>query len=331
MTARGRAVVVGLWGALGWACRGAPAPVPWRDPSPHQVSFVTVAPGVRLEVLDWGGAGPPLVFISGLQDVAHGFDDFAPQFTDHFRVLAITRRGYGASSQTPQGYDVGTRLQDLHAALDSLHFRNVILVGHSIAGDELTAFAGAYPDHVSKLIYFDAAYDHSEIGELIQGYPEPPPMLAADSASPAAVQAYTQRVFGERIPEAQIRAIGVFDATGKLVRNVTPDSIDAEVIRGAGHPDYSRVRAPILALYSVVDSAPQLFPTWASMSDSVRAQARAFTVRIQAWSKPARARLGARSHTTVIELHGANHYLFFSNQEEVVAAMRAFLDGTPGR
>jgi hypothetical protein len=34
---------------------------PWRDPSPHQVRFVAVEPGVRLEVLDWGGVGRPIV------------------------------------------------------------------------------------------------------------------------------------------------------------------------------------------------------------------------------------------------------------------------------
>ncbi|HEX6617438.1 MAG TPA: hypothetical protein VF046_14130, partial [Gemmatimonadales bacterium] len=76
-------------------------PRPWVDRSPHQIRFVTVAPDVRLEVLDWGGQGPPLVFLSGLQDVAHGFDDFAPRFRDRHRVLAITRRGYGASSRPP--------------------------------------------------------------------------------------------------------------------------------------------------------------------------------------------------------------------------------------
>src|SRR5690242_15116329 len=85
----------------------------WTDPSPHTVRFVAVAPGVRLEVLDWGGSGPPLVFLSGLQDVAHGFDDFAPRFTDRHHVLAITRRGYGASSRPPAGYDLATRVGDL--------------------------------------------------------------------------------------------------------------------------------------------------------------------------------------------------------------------------
>src|SRR5690348_821526 len=90
------------------ACRPTREVRPWQDPTPHTVRFVQVAPGVKLEVLDWGGAGPALVFLSGLQDVAHGFDDFAPRFTDRFHVLGITRRGYGASSRTPTGYDLAT-------------------------------------------------------------------------------------------------------------------------------------------------------------------------------------------------------------------------------
>jgi non-heme chloroperoxidase len=49
----------------------------WRDPSPHQVRFVTVDSIVRLEVLDWGGSGRPVVFI-GCYLTAHAFDNIAP-------------------------------------------------------------------------------------------------------------------------------------------------------------------------------------------------------------------------------------------------------------
>lgn len=45
----------------------------WRDPSPHAVRLVTVAPDVRLEVLDWGGAGRPVVLLAGLGNTAHVF------------------------------------------------------------------------------------------------------------------------------------------------------------------------------------------------------------------------------------------------------------------
>jgi hypothetical protein len=50
----------------------------WRDPSPHASQMVSIAPGVSVEVLDWGGHGQPLVFLAGLGDTPHVYDDFAP-------------------------------------------------------------------------------------------------------------------------------------------------------------------------------------------------------------------------------------------------------------
>ena len=56
--------------------------------------MVEVAPGIELEVIDWGGSGPAIVLLTGLGDNAHVYDRFAFQFTDHFRVIGITRREY---------------------------------------------------------------------------------------------------------------------------------------------------------------------------------------------------------------------------------------------
>jgi non-heme chloroperoxidase len=313
------------------ACHPSAGPVPrpsvtWTDPSPHRVEFVGVAPGVRLELLDWGGTGPPLVFLAGLQDVAHGFDDFAPRFTDHHHVLAITRRGYGASSQPHWGYDLATRVADLRAVLDSLRLPRVALVGHSMAGDELTAFAGAYPKRVIQLVYLDAAYDHSGLAPLLGKGPPPPPMLPSDSASPAAVQRYLRRVYGVRIPEAQLRAIGRYDAAGRLVADVTPAAIDSLMLIGCGHPDYTAVRAPALVIDAVIDSAQQVFPDWAALDTRRRALARHFTGALQAWAAVERARVRREfPDARLLTLHGANHYVFSSNPTEVTQAMRAFL------
>jgi non-heme chloroperoxidase len=313
------------------ACGGPPvaagrSPVMWTDPSPHRVRLVSVAPRVRLEVLDWGGSGPPLVFLSGLQDVAHGFDDFAPRLTDQFRVFGITRRGYGASSQPSTGYDLATRVADLRAVLDSLGLPRVALAGHSIAGDELTAFAGRFPERVTGLVYLDAGYDHTGVAALIRESPAPPPMLASDSADPAAVQAYLLHVFGMRIPEAQLRAIGRYDTSGKLVANVTPEAIDSLMIAGGGHPDYAAVRAPALAIYAVADSAPQVFPGWGRLDSTGRVAARHFTAVLQEWAAVERARFRRELPAgQVVELHGANHYVFFSHPSEVTRAVRSFL------
>src|SRR5260370_21707938 len=71
----------------------------WKDPSPHKNQFVTVEEGIRLEVLDWGGVGRPLILLAGSGNTAHVFDDFAPQLTRVAHVYGITPRGYGASTQ----------------------------------------------------------------------------------------------------------------------------------------------------------------------------------------------------------------------------------------
>ena len=58
----------------------------WHDPSPHHEQFVAVQEDVRLEVLDWGGSGRPVVLLAGSGNTAHIFDDFAPKLTGFCHV-----------------------------------------------------------------------------------------------------------------------------------------------------------------------------------------------------------------------------------------------------
>jgi len=37
----------------------------WLDPSPHRTQFIAVENNIKLEVLDWGGSGRPLVLLAG--------------------------------------------------------------------------------------------------------------------------------------------------------------------------------------------------------------------------------------------------------------------------
>jgi len=135
----------------------ATQPAGCLDATPHDVTFVTVEPGVQLEVLDFGGAGEAMVLLTGLGDNAHVWDGFAYQFTDHFRVIGITRRGFGRSDQPEDGYDVRTRARDDIRVIDHLGIDKAVFVGHSLAGSELSRLGSAYPDRVDKLIYLDAA------------------------------------------------------------------------------------------------------------------------------------------------------------------------------
>src|SRR5260370_21285017 len=110
--------ITGTW------TQGAPLPLELRratketawqiDPTPHSVQFITVDKDVKLEVLDWGGSGRPVVLLAGLGNNAHVFDKFAPKLTAAYHVYGITRRGFGVSSTPPldNGNYAGDRLAD---------------------------------------------------------------------------------------------------------------------------------------------------------------------------------------------------------------------------
>ena len=130
----------------------------WRDPSPHQVRQVTVDSSVQLEVLDWGGSGPPVVMLACYVS-AHVYDEFAPKLTNQFHVVGITRRGIGASDKPATGYAVQRSANDVLEVLNSLKVQKLLLVGHSCAGQILTMFAAQHPDRLLGLVYLDGAGD----------------------------------------------------------------------------------------------------------------------------------------------------------------------------
>ncbi|MGH8236822.1 MAG: alpha/beta fold hydrolase [Steroidobacteraceae bacterium] len=154
MGVRARAIVV----VLGILAGTASADAQWRDPSPHRVSLVEVAQDVRLEVLDWGGRGRPVVLLAGLGNSAHVFDDFAQKLAKEYRVVGITRRGYGGSSVPEQGYETDRLADDVIAVIDKLGLGRPLVVGHSIAGLELSSIGSRHADRVAGIVYLDATY-----------------------------------------------------------------------------------------------------------------------------------------------------------------------------
>jgi non-heme chloroperoxidase len=137
----------------------------WRDPSPHQIRFVTVQPGVKIETLDWGGTGRPLILIAGAGGSAHAFDDFAPLLTPHFHVYGVTRRGYGDSSKPQHGYDADRLGDDVVAVIRTLNIKKPILMGHSFGGQEVSDVATRYPTLIAGAIYLDAIYSYDAAAE----------------------------------------------------------------------------------------------------------------------------------------------------------------------
>jgi pimeloyl-ACP methyl ester carboxylesterase len=151
----------------------SPGQTVWRDSSPHNVQFIAVDEKVRLEVLDWGGGNPgkapgkSVVLLAGLGNTAHVFDDFAPKLTAAYHVYGITRRGYGASHEygssgaSEAGYSADRLGDDVLAVIDALKLDRPVLVGNSLAGEELSSVGSRHPEKVAGLIYLDAAYSYA--------------------------------------------------------------------------------------------------------------------------------------------------------------------------
>ena len=100
---------------------------------------------MRLEVLDWGGTGRPVVLLAGGGNTAHIFDEFAPKLAANYHVYGITRRGYGASGFSATDDPAGRLGDDVVAVIDALKLKKPVLVGHSIAGAELSSVANRHP------------------------------------------------------------------------------------------------------------------------------------------------------------------------------------------
>jgi pimeloyl-ACP methyl ester carboxylesterase len=91
------------------------------------------------------GAGQPVVLIHGYPLSGRAWDKQAPALLEAgYRVITYDRRGFGQSSQPAAGYDYDTFAADLHALLEHLDLRDVVLVGHSMGTGEVTRYLGRY-------------------------------------------------------------------------------------------------------------------------------------------------------------------------------------------
>ena len=107
-----------------------------------------------------------------------------------------------------------------------------------------------YPDQVRRLVYLDAGFDY-HTHKIPQNFPPLPAMSAADSASPAAGLAYTQRVSGAPTTESDYRATEHLSPTGRDLGPASPPSFSDQVVASATAiaPPLAKIRVPVLAIY----------------------------------------------------------------------------------
>ena len=298
-----------------------------------KIQMIEVAPGVSLEVIDWGGSGPPLIFLAGLGNTAHVFDNFAPKFVPKYHAYGITRRGFGASS-TPApddaNYTADQLGDDVRKVMHVLGLKKPVLIGHSIGGEELSSIGTRFPDEVAGLIYLDAGYfyalyspesfdrelDAKDLRSALNTY------LAAESGSDLkSIIDSTANVLSD------IRLVQKHLETFHRQLTLLPPPPNSGPIPEApfapsaiirGEQKYTNIQVPILAIFA----SPHANPSLAQMPEDKRKESIALDQQETAAQAKAFAQLKSAK---VVLLPNANHFVFFSNEPEVEKDIHDFL------
>jgi non-heme chloroperoxidase len=298
------------------------------------VQFVVVEDGVRLEVLDWGGTGRPVVLLAGLGMTAHVFDGFAEELTDFCHVYGITRRGYRASSRPASGYTEQRRAEDDLRVFDALGLVAPVVAGHSVAGNELSQLGIHHYERIAGLVYLEALNDGTDdytdydaiSSKLPEAMRKPPSPSPSDLKSFATYRDWKARTEGIWIPESELRNEFAENPDGTVGSYKIPGKVPELIMEGDHRHDYSEIRVPVLALvgYPELPQDQILKNHLNNAADRIIVEA-VFGTYVGMTKNRIKRINQAKGGARVVELWGANHFVFLSNEGDVLGESRTFL------
>lgn len=300
----------------------------WRDPSPHKAQLFNVDENVQLEVLDWGGSGRPIVLLAGLGNTAHVFDEFAPRLISDGHVYGITRRGYGMSTPATSGYTAARLGEDIGQALDVLSLSSVVLIGHSIAGQELSYLASRTSERLSGVVYLEAAYFYAfqapgppAPSQIPRGTPlQPQSPRPNDLEDVAAFRAWSRHHRGFSPPESEIRQTRIIAADGAVGPVRTPVSVGESIM--TGRQRFSELKVPALAIFAI----PHDLGPWVKDDRAqTEAIARFMESDVASTERQANAFGTGVPGSKVVRIPNASHYVFLSHEDVVLREIRNFI------
>lgn len=197
-------------------------------------------PAVRLAFADVGPFdAPPIVLIHGVGGMHEQWANQIPALATHFRCLAPSLRGHGASETTPGPYSM-ERLRDDLLQLVELRgiTRPLSLLAHSYGGLLALDFALAYPARIHKLVLLGLA-EYMNFGKMFR-------MIATLPAPNGLLDLARRLLLADR-----------FYARVHVLRAVMREAI----LPWQGWPILDRIAQPILLLggqYDVVAPPPAM-------------------------------------------------------------------------
>jgi len=278
---------------------------------------------LRIHVRDWGDPRqPPLVIVHGLRDHSHSFDDLARALLDRFHVLALDLRGHGDSETTPY-YGFGHFVLDLHNLIRALRLERPVLVGHSMGGEIVATYAGAFPDRPARVVIVEGLGPppfemDEEVRWTIAGFARIDRALAGQPGLQDLDAAYRRlRERNPRLPDAKAHELALL-GTRAREDGTLEWKFDAMLatlsVGGAFNLEYAmawwrRIGVPTLIIHGAESGE-----FWRERPGAVYLD-----------PDDLRQRLACFREARFVEIAGAGHMVHFDRLRELVTAIRRFL------
>lgn len=111
--------------------------------------------GGPVHYADWGGEGPPVVFIHGLSGAWVNWIAVAPVLAENHRVYAVDLLGHGRTPLAGRKGTLGNQRRLIDGFLREVVKEPAILIGNSTGGHLAVLEAAAAPDRVKGIVLVD--------------------------------------------------------------------------------------------------------------------------------------------------------------------------------
>jgi pimeloyl-ACP methyl ester carboxylesterase len=270
-------------------------------------------PGLTLAAQTFGEGGLPVLALHGWLDNASSFDLLAPQLLG-CEVIALDLAGHGQSGfRSPDAaYNIWEDVGDVLEVRAQLGWPRVNLLGHSRGAAIAVLFAGAFPEHVDKLVLIEGGVP------VLGSAADAPATLARSFREREALRSKSGRVFAQRATAIEERAQGFTKLTTAAAEILARRSLRAVPGGFQWHADQRLKGSPELRL--------------------TREHARAFIGAVEApvlmvlaekspfgGTELYREMIAAFKNIEVVTLPGGHHLHLEGAETEIAARVRRFL------